>query len=225
MTQGLLIILIESVIILLGAGIFFALKTHKKRALTRNKLSSLLKKLSGNQLERKEKLTDIYKGIGVDASQAEKSAQALVEAEIDCVKRFVEIQMNPSGDDIAFFTEAVYELSDEHMRISMLHTENEIPTASPVVSNTSEVDEIAFSDEAESEATGVDDDDIEVSLDIDEPDELAEPKDLSVVSDEEEVSVLADVDASSEQGNDANDQDETTSEPIDEPDKTRDEPS
>ena len=72
MTQGLLIILIESVIILLGAGIFFALKTHKKRALTRNKLSSLLKKLSGNQLERKEKLTDIYKGIGVDASQAEK---------------------------------------------------------------------------------------------------------------------------------------------------------
>ena len=133
--------------------------------------------------------------------------------------------MNPSGDDIAFFTEAVYELSDEHMRISMLHTENEIPTASPVVSNTSEVDEIAFSDEEEPEATGVDDDDIEVSLDIDELDELAEPKDLSVVSDEEDVSVLADVDASSEQGNDANDREETTSEPVDEPDKTRDEPS
>ena len=152
-------------------------------------LKALLKKADNEALNRKEKLASSFKALGVADSQAELSAEQLVNAEVSCVKKFAVAQLNKGSDDIAFFSDAIYDLSAVHMDVSMLNAESmssaPIPVA-PVVEPEQQI-ESGVDEELQ---IGQLDDDIEVSLDLDELEEPADPENLTVEPDDDKVDAI-----------------------------------
>jgi len=194
MSESLLIILIELVLVLMVGSGFLLFKAHQKKEAMRIQLKALLRKVENEALDRKEKLADTFKELGIADNHASQSAERLVDAEVSCVKKFAVAQLNRSSDDIAFFSDAVYDLSTVHMDVSMLNAESmssvPIPVA-PVVEPEQQI-------EPEIEV-GKLDDDIEVSLDLDELEELADPESPTVESDDKVDSALAEIEAAADE--------------------------
>ncbi|MEO1889125.1 MAG: hypothetical protein ABGX33_04335 [Cycloclasticus sp.] len=171
MSVGLLIILCELVVLLIAGGVFLFIKAQKSKEAKRSQLSGLLRKVANEAPDRVEKLAGTFKSLGVPEMQAEQSASQLVDAESACVKKFVNIELAQVEEDVAFFHEAIYELSAVHMGVSMLNAESlpksQAPAEAPATVSEEPSVEI---DEDESSVLG--DDDIEVSLDMDDIDEM-----------------------------------------------------
>ena len=183
MNESLLIILIEFVLVLTAGGGFLLFKAHGKKRAMGVQLKALLRKADNEALNRKEKLTSSFKALGVSDSQAELSAEQLVNAEVSCVKKFAVAQLNKGSDDIAFFSDAIYDLSAVHMDVSMLNAESMSSAPIPVVPVVEPEQQIEPGVDEELEI-GQLDDDIEVSLDLDELEEPADPENLTVEPDD-----------------------------------------
>ena len=182
MSESFLIILIELVLVLTAGGGYLLFKAHGKKRAMGVQLKALLRKADNEALNRKEKLTNSFKALGVADSQAELSAEQLVNAEVSCVRKFAVAQLNKAADDVAFFSDAVYDLSAMHMDVSMLNAESMASMPIPIAPVVEPEQHIESEIDEEHEAAQFDDD-IEVSLDLDKLEESSDPENLAVESD------------------------------------------
>ena len=195
MSEGFLIILVELVLVLLIGGGFLLFKAHKKREGTRNQVAGLFKKFANETPNRKEKLSFLLKDFGFSDDQVEESVSRLVGAEKICITAFASAQLTQAQDDIAFFSDVVYDLSAVHMDIMSMVKENVAAVASapldsvalpevPPASGPAVIPEPEEDYKAEGGLSlSQDDDDIEVSLDLDDLEELDKPEELDEISD------------------------------------------
>ena len=170
MNEAFQIILIELVFVLLIGGGFLMFRAHKKKEALRNQIKALFKKFSKEAPSRKEEFSSFLKELRLTESQSAERAERLVEAEKNCIKAFASAQLTQAKDDVAFFNDVVYELSAVYTEVMTMARDESKEVVSPVVSDLETFPELLQGDEADGELG--EDDDIEVSLDLDDLDNL-----------------------------------------------------
>ena len=134
MSMSVAIILIEVLLLLVAGIVFFIFKAHKKKQAETSLLSSLLRKLDNEAVDRKAKFIDTFKMYGVEDDLATSNASQLIDAEKACIQKFVSIQLKSLEDDISFFNETVYEITSAYMKVEMLNRETTSPVSVAAVS-------------------------------------------------------------------------------------------
>ncbi|MDX2427043.1 MAG: hypothetical protein QNK15_12405 [Cycloclasticus sp.] len=185
------IILIEILLVLVAGIGFFFFRAQKKKSAMRSELAELLKKVTAEEPERKTMLVAQFKALGIDEKLAEERSVQLLDAEKACIRHFISFQLIQKEKDIASFHESIYGLSavyfagnDKKVGAVQELAANVEPDSNIEEKETEAVDsieedgdiEIILEEGDETAIEAPEKDEIDVSLDIEEIDEIIDLK-------------------------------------------------